>query len=162
MATETYSPSRPSTQGQRFQGPSLDLLSDAIERSSGLLPEAGPLSTFIYQNSLQAFEDMPFHDALKRGEQVYGCQPYLTEDEYREALARGRIRFPGLKGVLIKDLGDRAWEEIPCSAPAWSCVWRCSSTRCGPGRPRSWSGTLRKRAHCGASGRTPPRPSARS
>ncbi len=114
MATETYAQHRPSTRDQQSDGRRLDLLNETFARSSALLPEAGPLSTFIYQNTLLAFEDLPFHVALKRGEQIYGCQPYLSEDEYREALARGRIRFPGLKGVLIKDLGDRAWEEIPC------------------------------------------------
>src|SRR4051812_9850148 len=82
MATETYSPLKASTRDHLLHGPRLDLLNNTIVRTSALLPEAGPLSTFIYQNTLVAFEDQPFHVALKRGAQIYGCQPYLSEDEY--------------------------------------------------------------------------------
>ena len=38
----------------------------------------------------------------------------MSEDRYRDALRRGRIRFSDLKAVLEHDLGDRAREEIPC------------------------------------------------
>ena len=36
---------------------------------------------------------------------MFGCQPYLSEDRYREELARGRIRFADLQAVLRDDLG---------------------------------------------------------
>ena len=74
---------------------------------------AGPITVFIHHNTLHAFESLPFHEAVKKGAQVFGCQPYLTEDRYREALGRGRIRFDEPREVLEKDLGDRANEAIP-------------------------------------------------
>ena len=45
-----------------------------------LLPAQGPINVFIHHNTLHAFEDLPFDEAVKKGAQLYGCQPYLTED----------------------------------------------------------------------------------
>ena len=56
----------------------------------------------------------PFHEAVKKGAQIFGCHPYLSEDRYRDELARGRIRFSELQEVLEDDLGSRAGEGIPC------------------------------------------------
>ncbi len=85
-----------------------------IGHASHVLPAQGPITVFIHHNTLHAFEDLPFHEAVKRGAQIFGCQPYLSEDRYRDALARGRIRFSELQQVLEQDMGPRALEEIPC------------------------------------------------
>ena len=79
-----------------------------------VLPAQGPITVFIHHNTLHAFEDLPFHEAVKRAAQIFGCHPYLSEDRYRDALARGRIRFSELQEVLEHDLGERAGEKIPC------------------------------------------------
>ena len=85
-----------------------------VDRASAhLLPQQGPITVFIHHNTLHAFEDLPFHEAVRKGAQIFGCQPYLAEDRYREELQRGRIRFAELQEVLEQDLGDRAGEPIP-------------------------------------------------
>jgi hypothetical protein len=43
---------------------------------------------------------------------VFGCEPYLTEDRYREELSRGRILFSELSSVLQRDLADRAKAKV--------------------------------------------------
>ncbi len=78
-----------------------------------MLPQQGPITVFIHHNTLHALEALPFHEALRKGSQIFGCQPYLAEDRYRDELRRGRIRFAELKEVLEEDLGDRAREPIP-------------------------------------------------
>lgn len=88
-------------------------LARAVAHAAHLLPAQGPITVFIHHNTLHAFEDLPFDDAVRRGAEVFGCQPYLSEDRFREALARGRIRFPDLRTVLADELGDRADEAIP-------------------------------------------------
>ncbi len=103
-----------STGGGGKQSELLAHLSEVVEHASHVLPAQGPITVFIHHNTLHAFEDKPFHEAVKLGSRVFGCQPYLTEDRYREALSRGRIRFDSLREVLEDDLGDRAREEIPC------------------------------------------------
>ena len=98
----------------RAQSRRLNHLGEAIEHAAHLLPAQGPITVFIHHNTLHAFEDLPFDEAVKKGAHVFGCQPYLTEDRYREELSRGRIRFTDLREVLERDLGDRAEERIPC------------------------------------------------
>src|SRR5262249_23090247 len=86
-------------------------LREVIEQAAHLLPAQGPITVFIHHNTLHAFEDLDFHEALKKGARAFGCQPYLGEDRYREELARGRIRFADLQQVLRDDLGRRADEK---------------------------------------------------
>src|ERR1044071_8187625 len=86
----------------------VERLKHAIEHAAHLLPAQGPITVFIHHNTLHAFEDLPFDEAVKKGALVFGCHPYLTEDRYREALTRGRIRFEDLREVLEQDLGERA------------------------------------------------------
>jgi uncharacterized protein YbcC (UPF0753/DUF2309 family) len=93
-------------------GGSLVLLQHEIEHAAHLLPAQGPITVFIHHNTLHAFEDMPFDDAVKKGARIFGCQPYLSEDRYRAELAKGRIRFSDLQDVLREDLGRRGDEEI--------------------------------------------------
>src|SRR5215203_4696330 len=82
-------------------------LAQAVAHAAHLLPAQGPITVFIHHNTLHAFEDLPFDEAVRRGAEVFGCQPYLSEERFREALARGRIRFPDLRSVLEDDFQGR-------------------------------------------------------
>src|SRR5450432_2896520 len=94
--------------GRGDQATQLRRLEQVIAHASHVLPAQGPITVFIHHNTLHAFEDLPFHEAVKKGAQVFGCHPYLSEDRYRDELARGRIRFSELHDVLEEDLGARA------------------------------------------------------
>ena len=87
--------------GQLFADRSSQLahLGEVIEHASHLLPAQGPITVFIHHNTLHAFEDLPFHEAVKKAAHVFGCHPYLSEERYREELKRGRIRFSELQEV---------------------------------------------------------------
>jgi uncharacterized protein YbcC (UPF0753/DUF2309 family) len=87
-------------------------LKGSIEHAAHLLPAQGPITVFIHHNTLHAFEDLPFHDAVTKGAQVFGGQPYLPEQHYREALGRGRIRFDELRAVLREDLGESGDDKL--------------------------------------------------
>src|SRR5262245_65805715 len=87
-------------------------LRHVIERAAHLLPAQGPITVFIHHNTLHAFEDLPFTEAVKKGAKLFGCQPYLTEDRYRQELGRGRIRFADLEAVLRENLGAWADEKV--------------------------------------------------
>ncbi len=89
-------------------------LNEAIEHAAHVLPAQGPITVFIHHNTLHGFEDLPFHEAVQKAARVFGCQPYLTEERYRDALGRGRIRFDSLRDVLEQDLGERAGDQVPC------------------------------------------------
>src|SRR5947209_8618988 len=108
-SSSTSSPPGPGDREAR-----LHRLNEVIEHASHLLPAQGPITVFIHHNTLHAFEELPFHEAVKQGAHIFGCHPYLSEDRYREELRRGRIRFAELQEVLEEDLGAGAGEKIPC------------------------------------------------
>jgi uncharacterized protein YbcC (UPF0753/DUF2309 family) len=99
----------PASEEQRSR---LAHLKEVIDHAAHLLPSQGPITVFIHHNTLHAFEELPFDEAVKKGAQIFGCHPYLTEDRYREKLVRGRIRFADLREVLHEDLKQRADEKI--------------------------------------------------
>lgn len=75
----------------------------ALEHAAHLLPGQGPISVFVHHNTLHAFEDRPFHEAVTEGERLFGGRPYLEEDDYRALLREGRIAEADL---------DEAYERI--------------------------------------------------
>ncbi|MBM4298110.1 MAG: DUF2309 domain-containing protein, partial [Deltaproteobacteria bacterium] len=87
-------------------------LAHAIDHAAHLLPAQGPISVFIHHNTLHAFEEATFTEALKTASQTFGCHPYLPEARYREELLRGRIRFGDMEAVLREDLGATASARI--------------------------------------------------
>jgi hypothetical protein len=93
--------------------PTFDRLRAALDHAAHLLPAHGPITVFIHHNTLHAFEALPFEEAVRRGGETFGCQPYLTEERYRAALGRERVRFADLRAVLDEDLGERAHEPLP-------------------------------------------------
>ena len=86
----------------------LDHLRAVIDHAGHYLPAQGPIGVFIHHNTLHAFEHLSFDDGVKAGAKLFGCQPYLSEDRYHEAIASGRIRIDDLVVVLLDDLGERA------------------------------------------------------
>ncbi|MFO0878592.1 MAG: DUF2309 domain-containing protein [Gemmataceae bacterium] len=89
-----------------------DRLVEAIDQAAKLLPTQGPITVFIAQNTLNALEHLRFEEALRRGKELLGCEPYLTEDRYRTELSRGRIRFDALRRILREELAEGAEDGI--------------------------------------------------
>jgi uncharacterized protein YbcC (UPF0753/DUF2309 family) len=77
-------------------------LKDALNRISQILPAQRPLEVFIAQNTLRAFEHLPFEDAVERAADVYGAQAFLPEQRYLEEYHRGRITDSDLASVLAE------------------------------------------------------------
>ncbi len=94
------------------EDPSLAHLAEVVEHAAHLLPAQGPITVFVHHNTLHAFEDLPFHEAVTLGGRVFGCRSYLSEDRYRDELRRGRIRFHDLEVVLKEDLGPEADQPV--------------------------------------------------
>jgi hypothetical protein len=108
----TDSPSLADSQTASSGMTRLERLQQKIERAANLLPSQGPITVFVHHNTLHAFEGLRFDEALKAAARAFGCQPYLSEDRYRQELRRGRIRFAGLHATLLEDLGKRAWDKV--------------------------------------------------
>ncbi len=92
----------------------LDHLKRVVDQAAELLPAQGPITAFVFLNTLMGLENLPYDEGVQRGARLFGCQPYLVEDRYREKMARGRIRVEDLLASLREDLTDHANDRI-CS-----------------------------------------------
>ena len=79
-----------------------------MEHAASLLPSQGPITAFVFLNTLQALENTPFDEGVQKGARLFGCEPYLTEQVYREKLAQDRIHLDDLALALRRDLKDQA------------------------------------------------------
>ncbi|OYP30457.1 DUF2309 domain-containing protein [Rhodopirellula sp. MGV] len=79
-----------------------------IRKAAHYLPSQGPITVFVHHNTLHAFDSDDFEDAVLAGGTMFGCQPYLSEKEYRSKLAEGRIRVEDLDAALQEDLAEDA------------------------------------------------------
>ena len=72
--------------------PDHDSLLAAVEHAAHLLPEQSPLHMFVHHNTLHAFQDMPFEEAVLEGAERFGTEPYQTEAAFAECVRAARIR----------------------------------------------------------------------
>ena len=85
-----------------------DHIHACIQHAIHYLPTQGPIKVFVHHNTLHAFENLTFEEGVLAGLQVFGCEPYFSEERYREEMSRGRIRMEDIEAVLEDDLGDEA------------------------------------------------------
>ncbi|MES2790548.1 MAG: DUF2309 domain-containing protein [Planctomycetota bacterium] len=79
-----------------------------IERAAALLPAQGPIGAFVFLNTLQALENLPFDEGIQKGAKLFDCEPYLEEEVYRGELARDRIHLDDLALAVRRDLKENA------------------------------------------------------
>ena len=118
----------------------LETIDRVVTRAAELLPAQGPITAFVFLNTLQALEDLPFDEGVQRGGRLFGCNPYLPEDRYRDKLQRGRIRVEDLEAALRERLGAAA-DEIVASLSTRAEI-RCAllqhPLRYGPPEELRW------------------------
>jgi uncharacterized protein YbcC (UPF0753/DUF2309 family) len=94
-----------------------------IDELAHLLPAQGPISIFIHHNTLHAFEHLSFEEAVESAAERLGREPFLTEPQYRQKLASGRILAGDVDALLREQLGARGLADV---AGVGSCLdlWR--------------------------------------
>ncbi|HEY1304797.1 MAG TPA: DUF2309 domain-containing protein [Vicinamibacterales bacterium] len=98
--------------GTQNPSPSASPLARVIDDLAHLLPGQGPISIFIHHNTLHAFEQMPFEEAVEQGAARFACEPFLSEARYRTKLASGRILAKDVESILAEELGSRGADQI--------------------------------------------------
>ena len=83
---------------------------EVLHHLKHFLPAQAPLMDFVHHNTLHAFQDLPFHQALQRANELLGYQVYLSLDEFRNLFASKRISTEVLDRILWQKKGDKARE----------------------------------------------------
>src|SRR2546426_1867023 len=115
-------------------------LARVIDELAHLLPAQGPISIFIHHNTLHAFEDLPFEEAVERAGERLGCEPFLPESRYRDKLASGRILARDVEALLNEQLGPRGATDVTGIGSRFD-LWRAVVLHGIPaatGRELSW------------------------
>lgn len=83
------------------------------------LPSQQALKDFIHHNSLHAFQQMKFYEAIFKASAIFGFQVHLQLPEYRSLYQTGRIREDVLDKLLREKKGDAAaeWKVKMLSQP---------------------------------------------
>ena len=93
---------------------------DAIlHRLGHYLPSQAPLKDFIHHNTLHAFQEKTFHEALNDAAHFFGYQTYLQLAEYRALYDQGYISKDHLLKYVpegkhtewMEKLMDKQWDE---------------------------------------------------
>lgn len=75
------------------------------------LPTQGPLKDFVHHNTLHAFQDMKFYDALFKASAIFGFQTTFSLTEYRDLYRINRITPEILARVIKERKGSVDFEE---------------------------------------------------
>ncbi len=90
-------------------------LCEAVEHAAHLLPAQAPIRIFVHHNTLHAFEDLPFDQAVVRAADTLGKEPYESEEAFERHLANGRIDADDIAAVLAEEpiADERVFEGGP-------------------------------------------------
>ena len=69
------------------------------------LPEQAALKDFVHHNSLHAFQDKEFFDAIFTATEIFGIHSTFNINEYRKLYKQGRIRPDILDRVIVDNKG---------------------------------------------------------
>jgi uncharacterized protein len=75
------------------------------------LPAQAPLKDFVHHNSLHAFQDKPFFEALKNASDIFGYKTFLSLKEFRRLYKAKRINDKVLNKVLVENI-DKDQVEV--------------------------------------------------
>lgn len=91
------------------------------------LPSQGPLKDFVHHNTLHAFQEMKFYDAIFKASEIFGFQTTFSIAEYRKLYEIKRIDPAILKRVITERKGEKAVDEWMKKVLEQTYDWKVSS-----------------------------------
>ncbi|MEQ9221011.1 MAG: DUF2309 domain-containing protein [Cyclobacteriaceae bacterium] len=85
--------------------------SEVLLRLKHFLPHQAPLKNFVHHNTLSAFMEFHFEDAISRASKLFGNKTSLNIEEYRQLYKDNRIQENILEQVIIKRKGKQKADE---------------------------------------------------
>jgi hypothetical protein len=77
-----------------------------IHELKHFLPAQAPLMDFVHHNTLHAFQNLAFHDALATAHVKLGYQVYFPLETFRSLFHEGRISDAVLENILMQKKGN--------------------------------------------------------
>lgn len=74
---------------------------DTLHDLKHFLPAQAPLKDFIHHNTLHAFQQYPFFEALHRASEIFGYKVFLSLEEYRSLYADDKINEVILEKAIV-------------------------------------------------------------
>jgi uncharacterized protein len=86
---------------------------EVIHKLKHYLPAQAPLKDFIHHNTLHAFQDLKFHQALRNASEIFGYKVSPSLDEYRQLYKAEKIKDSILEKILGEKKGTaaRLWKQ---------------------------------------------------
>lgn len=69
------------------------------------LPAQNPLKDFVHHNTLHAFQDRHFFDALHQASEIFGYKTYLSIEVFRKRYQKKEINPAVLEQIIVKNKG---------------------------------------------------------
>ena len=73
---------------------------EVLHRLKHFLPAQAPLKDFIHHNTLHAFQEQSFHEALNNAARLFGYTVYLSLSDYRKLYASKLINDQVIDRIL--------------------------------------------------------------
>lgn len=79
---------------------------EVLKHIKHYLPTQAPLKDFIHHNTLHAFQEYHFFDALQMATEIFGYKTLLTLDEYLSLYSNGKINDQIVETVICRNKGE--------------------------------------------------------
>lgn len=90
---------------------SLFKMDNVLNHIKHYLPAQAPLKDFVHHNTLHAFQDRPFFQALVEAREIFGYKTFLSLPEYRQLYKKGQVNDVILDRVVKKSLNSDEWKK---------------------------------------------------
>lgn len=77
-------------------------LLNALAEVAHFLPAQAPIHAFVHHNTLHAFEDLDFHEAVEAAAELFSAEPYPTESAFRAQMQKGQLNEEDIEFELSK------------------------------------------------------------
>ena len=84
---------------------------NVIHHLKHYLPAQAALKDFIHHNTLHAFQDRKFYEAITQASQIFGYKTSLSLIEYRDLFRQKKISEDALEKVIIDKKGQSNFEN---------------------------------------------------
>jgi uncharacterized protein YbcC (UPF0753/DUF2309 family) len=89
-------------------------ISSCLHALKHYLPAQAPLKDFVHHNTLHAFQNLKFDEALNRASMMFGSRTFMSLKKFRALYDQQQIRDEVLERVIINKKGEgqvREWKE---------------------------------------------------